>query len=293
MTFQRPEKVSVEFEVKESRGIYLSIPKKMFRPDPNQPRKDINQEDIDVKRHQLETMDQLSPLRVYELMVDPATGEQFYPLEDGECRWRAAMQSEAEHLTHLEAQIISRDDNKSDREQELEKLTRQLQSNEDGNIKMTLADKANAYERVKELAGTNRAAALMVGKGEDHFSRVLAFNKLPDDVKFAAKKFDIEDPKTLMMLRDIYKSSDESYSSVISDIDKVKETGVGSVREVASEANQKIKKPTKSKKEKKTRPIAIKDVEITKGEKNYILDVIKGRENLRFILTEEMREKLK
>lgn len=294
--FDRPEKANksnFENEVIDTDSIYLKIPIDMIRPDPNQPRTTIVQEDIDKKQQQLERMGQLSPIRVFEMVFDKETGEKYYPLEDGECRWRACKQSNDPKLKFLDAKIISRNDNIDEKEQEYLKLIRQLQSNDDGQIKMTLSDRASAYLRAKELKGSNRAAAQDLGVSEDTFSRVLAVNKLPEEILFAAKRFDIEDPKILNTLKVVHADDEQSFDEVVKAIDNTKKSGKGSIRETVTNAVKKTKSKKSQKKNPKPRAVQIKDLNIIKGEKNYILEIVRGRTIERFVLDEALREKLK
>ncbi len=273
----------------------LSIPLNRFIPDPNQPRKLFTDEVLDERRIQLEENGQEQPVTV--LPPIEKDGELFYPLVDGECRWRSACLSDK--FESLYAQIFRGDPNDL-----MAIRVAQLLSNDDGSAAITNFERSITYNSLVELAADKdhdfasdaEYVAHTLGKDIADFYRIVKLANVHDDVKTFCLDKGIDDPKVISSMSQIVKVGGvDGFSSVTRDYIVNGLQGKPARKYFSDHARvlKQKKRPASSsvkpaKKEKPVRRLSVKSFRFAKG----ILEVETPREILKFTVATDLVEDL-
>ena len=144
---------------------YRMLPLHRVEPNPEQPRQDFDQEELEALAESIRQHGIIQPLTVRE------TGEGYYQIIAGERRWRAARMAE---LTEVPAIVIEADDKKAMELALIENLQRQdLNSVED----------ALGYQSlINEFGLTQEEAAARVGKSRPAVANALRLLSLDEKV---------------------------------------------------------------------------------------------------------------
>lgn len=188
----------------------ITIPLDRIIPDPDQPRKLFTSEVIHERQQQLESNGQLEPITV---LPGEATedGIVLYKLVDGECRWRAAKQSEK--INSLYAQIY-----KGNPEDKYTIIKTQILSNNDGSADITNFERSVSYVELVKLAeekdhdfvSASECVANELGKDISEFYRILKLSSVTDRVKDFCLTSGIDDAKAVSSITQIMKAGGES-----------------------------------------------------------------------------------
>lgn len=290
---------------------YIVAPKGMFRPDPNQPRRTIGDAEIQEKREQLERHGQVEPLKVRPLREDPETGERYWPIVDGELRWRGACAST--EIETLEARIKHVED-----DDELNILTTQLLANDEGSAPVPVMERALAYHRLVELLGSQKTALEHMGVGEakkSDLSRLLKLVGASEQVRNFIRKGIVQDRRTLADLTNLDERSPDAAATAIKEVeaaeadrqagreaakardivkrhlDATPKPSIKSGQGAEGETGKKAKQPEA--KVKKPRPAVMRGVYVEDTGQSLILNVERGKEYARWYIDEERLRQLR
>lgn len=262
----------------------FSIHKSRLVPTKSQPRKSFSPEMITERRLQMENEGQESPITVYPA-IEGEDGEPVWPIHDGECRWRASMESDDEKLDYLRAEIYQGDPTSI-----VGTLISQLMHNDDGSAPLTNVEKAMAYKTLvgeETQRGSNSPiidVAKALGKPVSHVSELLQVAEMPDEmIDFSLKK-GITDSRVLSGMMRVHKKGGEEVSRRL--IDELEQGIDDSVplRDIVKKHASSIKgnspaKKAGKKKDKPTRLITASSVQIkTKGNGQKVLHIETTRE---------------
>lgn len=221
-----------ESAIKEARkaGTIRVVSKGLITPDPDQPRKHFNPDSIRELASSLRAHGQIQPIIVKD------AGEGRYQIIAGERRWRAFMADD----TLDSVEVVIRNDVAP-----LDVLLMQIHENEQRES-MNPLDTARAYARVKEMAGTQKAAADMLKKSEATVSVYLSLLEAPEEVQALTET--ITDATTLNLVGRLIKQSAEEGRAMIEAI----KSGAVSEGTVRSAVKEKLKDTQKPKDKPKT-----------------------------------------
>ena len=152
-------------EVPQSKSPYQLLPIHKVEPNPDQPRRDFDPEELQSLADSIELHGVVQPLTVREL----ASG--YYQIIAGERRWRAARMA---NLREIPAVIIEADDKKVMELALIENLQRQ---------DLNPVEEALGYQTLMEEYGlTQEDAAKQVGKSRPAVANALRLLNLPEKV---------------------------------------------------------------------------------------------------------------
>jgi ParB family chromosome partitioning protein len=155
------------------------IPLSQIEPDPDQPRKEFDADDLAGLAGSLAELGQLQPLRVRRRKES----DHIYLIVEGERRWRAAHQAS---LRTLQCVIVEGHDDPG------EVLLEQLAANEARQELMPL-EQAAGYLRAQELTGLSQSElARKVGVKQSTISKRLALLRLPAEVQDLVASGDLD-----------------------------------------------------------------------------------------------------
>jgi len=155
-------------------NIVLQIPVDHIRPNPNQPRKDFNEEALDELAESIKTHGIIQPITVRYL------GEKRFELISGERRLRAAKRG---GIDEIAAYIREADDEQSMAFALIENIQRE---------ELNPLEVAMGYKRLlEEFNYTQAEVAQRVGKNRSTVTNTLRLLNLPDFIQAALKRNDI------------------------------------------------------------------------------------------------------
>ena len=144
---------------------YRMLPLHRVEPNPEQPRQDFDQEELEALAESIRQHGIIQPLTVRE------TGEGYYQIIAGERRWRAARMAE---LTEIPAIVIEADDKKAMELALIENLQRQ---------DLNSVEEALGYQSlINEFGLTQEEAAARVGKSRPAVANALRLLSLDEKV---------------------------------------------------------------------------------------------------------------
>ena len=144
---------------------YRMLPLHRVEPNPEQPRQDFDQEELEALSESIRQHGIIQPLTVRE------TGEGYYQIIAGERRWRAARMAE---LTEIPAIVIEADDKKAMELALIENLQRQ---------DLNSVEEALGYQSlINEFGLTQEEAAARVGKSRPAVANALRLLSLDEKV---------------------------------------------------------------------------------------------------------------
>jgi len=171
---------------------FITVKKDQLYRNPGQPRKHIADEVIDTRRRQLEHEGQLTPLLVF-----PADADGRHELVDGECRWRAALESES--FDAFSAEIYG-----GDREDIAGLVVTQLLRNDNGSEPLTALEKAVSYARLisqleddEERGSGLKQAADRLGMNYSDFTRALKVAEMSEGLSEFVLEQGIDDRRVI------------------------------------------------------------------------------------------------
>lgn len=195
------------------------IPVDAIDPDPDQPRKEFNEESLKEMAESLKIEGQITPIEVTD------TGNGRYMLVVGERRWKAARYG---GIVELEAKIKTLDSRQRLRRQLIENLQRE---------DMSALDTARAIKRLVETEGSAVAAARAIGKSEGQVSKYLAVLNLPPAASELAATKVTRDVETLTTLAKIERDDKETAQAIVKEAKAAGKISRGKVREIAQQLN--------------------------------------------------------
>lgn len=268
-----------------TRGEFLSIPLNLIRPDPNQPRKTFAEKMIAERATQLREWGQLHPITVKPLRFD-AEGNKYYPLIDGECRWRAAQCVDG--LDSLDAKI-----DYGTAEDETRTLVLQALSNDEGRQPLLPTERAALYAKLADSCGTQAAAAKALGISRSTFSQVLSINNAPQSIKALATEGIVNDADTLGRLVGVARKNPKVGDAAIKKLRAANESlsGAGaSAREIVKQAAQSAR--GKSPDTQSAPPLSTRRAYIERQSKSLVLIIERGNDEHRFALSDKTLKEL-
>ena len=144
---------------------YRLLPLHRVEPNPDQPRQDFDQEELEALAESIRQHGIIQPLTVRE------TGEGYYQIIAGERRWRAARMAE---LTEVPAIVIEADNKKAMELALIENLQRQ---------DLNSVEEALGYQSlINEFGLTQEEAAARVGKSRPAVANALRLLSLDEKV---------------------------------------------------------------------------------------------------------------
>ena len=144
---------------------YRMLPLHRVEPNPEQPRQDFDQEELEALAESIRQHGIIQPLTVRE------TGEGYYQIIAGERRWRAARMAE---LTEVPAIVIEADNKKAMELALIENLQRQ---------DLNSVEEALGYQSlINEFGLTQEEAAARVGKSRPAVANALRLLSLDEKV---------------------------------------------------------------------------------------------------------------
>ena len=144
---------------------YRMLPLHRVEPNPEQPRQDFDQEELEALAESIRQHGIIQPLTVRE------TGEGYYQIIAGERRWRAARMAE---LTEVPAIVIEADNKKATELALIENLQRQ---------DLNSVEEALGYQSlINEFGLTQEEAAARVGKSRPAVANALRLLSLDEKV---------------------------------------------------------------------------------------------------------------
>lgn len=156
-------------DLEYSKDILKEVPKEQLFPDPDQPRKEIDEASL------LELTASLEKHGLIQPILAIAVGVESYKILAGERRWRAAMASSIIKNITIIVRPHSDDDFKVLLTQIAENIHR---------ANMTPLETANAYKRVFEYVGENTdEAAKLLAISKSRLSQVLAVDDASEQIK--------------------------------------------------------------------------------------------------------------
>lgn len=221
--------------------IYRRIPVNQIDPDPDQPRKEISQSDIEERGNSLATEGQLQPIE----LVEKPDGR--FTLVFGEIRWRGAVWK---GLPDLIAKVhpVGTDPKQIHRRQLIENLQR---------TDMSAIDTANAIARLVKSEGSAAAAARAIGKSEGQISKYMAVLNLPPIAAELASLDVTRDVETLTTVAKIEREDPEAARELLEEAKTTGQVSRARSREKAQEVAE-AKQAAKPPADKKTPPAAKK-----------------------------------
>ena len=145
---------------------YRLLPIYKVEPNPDQPRQDFDEEELQALSESISIHGVIQPLTVREL----SSG--YYQIIAGERRWRAARQA---GLSEVPAVVIEADDKKAMELALIENLQRQ---------DLNPVEEALGYQTLMDNYGlTQEQAATAVGKSRPAITNALRLLNLPEDVR--------------------------------------------------------------------------------------------------------------
>ena len=152
-------------EPAESESSYRMLPLHRVEPNPEQPRQDFDQEELDALAESIRQHGILQPLTVRE------AGDGYYQIIAGERRWRAARMAE---LSEVPAIVVEADDRKAMELALIENLQRQ---------DLNSVEEALGYQSlINEFGLTQEEAASRVGKSRPAVANSLRLLTLDEKV---------------------------------------------------------------------------------------------------------------
>ena len=141
----------------EGDGTLRLLPLQRVEPNPDQPRRDFNEEELQALADSIATHGMLQPLTVREI-----SGSEYYQIIAGERRWRAARLA---GLTEVPALVVEADDRKAMELALIENLQRQ---------DLNPVEEALGYQSLLSDYGlTQEEAAQRVGKSRPAVANAL------------------------------------------------------------------------------------------------------------------------
>lgn len=222
--------------------IYRRIPVSQIDPDPDQPRKEISQADIEERGNSLATEGQLQPIE----LVETASGR--FTLVFGEIRWRGAMWK---GLPDLIAKVhpIGTDPKQIRRRQLIENLQRK---------DMSAIDTANGIARLVKDEGSAAAAAKAIGKSEGQISKYLSVLNLPPITAELAGLDVTRDVETLTTIAKIERDDPAAARELLNEAKTTGQVSRARSREKSQEVTEAKRAAAPQPAEKKTTPAAKK-----------------------------------
>lgn len=183
----------------------MDIPIDRIKPNPKQPRLNIDQADLESLAQSICENGLIQPI------VVEITDEGDYILHDGERRWRAA---QIAGLEEIPAHVVASDD-VSDRD----RLTRAVVANVQ-RADLTPLEVARAYQELHDLGLTDGQIADKVGKSRSSVANARRLLELPEEAQNLASQEGVSE-RTLTALLPIYKNLPQDI------IDQAETTGYG------------------------------------------------------------------
>ena len=150
----------------EGDGTLRLLPLQRVEPNPDQPRRDFNEEELQALADSIATHGMLQPLTVREI-----SGSEYYQIIAGERRWRAARLA---GLTEVPALVVEADDRKAMELALIENLQRQ---------DLNPVEEALGYQSLLSDYGlTQEEAAQRVGKSRPAVANALRLLNLDEDL---------------------------------------------------------------------------------------------------------------
>lgn len=170
--------VHVTPEIAKENVFYIEVHK--IRPNPDQPRKDFDQEALADLSRSIRKFGVLQPLLVSKIEEDNARGRNvYYQLIAGERRLRAAQLAGLPHVP-----VIIRDEIPDDKSNRLEVALIENVQREDLNP----MEEAEAYDRLsREFALTQKEIAEKVSRSREAVANAIRLLKLPKYIKDALR----------------------------------------------------------------------------------------------------------
>lgn len=187
-------------EAKEKGGI-RAVSKHLIDPDPDQPRTEFSEEAMQELIRSIRDHGLLQPIIVRK------NGARFMVIA-GERRWRASMAIDS--VDALD--VVVRNDVAP-----LQILLMQIAENNHRD-NMTPMDTARAYLRVKDLCGSQQAAAEMLGVSESQVSITLGLLKSPETIQTLASNAKVRDITTLNLVQRLHRENPEQAEAIVADI---------------------------------------------------------------------------
>ena len=172
---------------------YQLLPIYKIEPNPDQPRQDFDEEALQNLSESIAIHGVIQPLTVRE------TGNGYYQIIAGECRWRAARMA---NLTEVPAVIIDADDKKATELALIENLQRE---------NMNPVEEALGYQSLIEGFGlTQEEAAQQVGKSRPAVTNALRLLSLCPEVlvKLRAGELTAGHARAILSIKDEKKQSE-------------------------------------------------------------------------------------
>lgn len=202
--------------------VYRLIDVNKIIPDPDQPRKEIDDNYIQELAASLQSEGQLQPIEVSE------TSDGHYMIVFGELRWRAAKKVGIESL---QAKVVNVEIQKRKLRQLIENLQRK---------NMSPIDTANGIKNLVELLDGNAvSAANALGFSEAQVSKYLSVLDLPPNTKELAEQAITKDIETLTTLASIERKDQDAAKTIVAEAKKTGKLSRANVRELAKEVNEK------------------------------------------------------
>ena len=274
---------------------FIRIAKGQLYRNQGQPRKHISDEVIYARRRQLEKEGQLTPILVF-----PVDAEGRHELVDGECRWRAALESD--NLESLSAEVYQ-----GDRDDVAGLLVTQLLRNDDGAAPLTALEKAISYKRLisqleddEEKGSSLKQAADRLGMDYTVFTRTLKVSEMSARLSEFVLDRGIDDRRAINgLIRVERMATEDKVEALFNEIrlnDQKKENheSTFTTREIVALACKELKEGSvrqkRGSKEKVKRKLAARKIQLKEGEGRPSLVIETPREVITFELEEEHAE---
>ena len=277
-------------------GKSISVSKHNLYKSDNQPRRHIAAEVIEERRTQLESEGQLSPLLVF-----PADAEGKHEIVDGECRWRAALDSDTFDELRVEEYLGDCNDVAS-------LLVTQLLRNDDGSKPLTALEKSQSYQRIVSLmvdddekGSAFKQAADRLGIEYTEFTRALKVGEMEEHISNFVLKQGIDDKRVINGLMRVDREGKKDDINVLmddiraNDVKKIKQEATQTTREIVTGACKSLKgdKTKKGAKEKLKRNLSARKIDFTtKGDELY-MRIETPREIITFEIDAEISDKFR
>ncbi|EHZ2651914.1 ParB/RepB/Spo0J family partition protein [Vibrio vulnificus] len=176
--------------------VLMDIPLSLIRPDPDQPRKEKSEEELDDLYKRIVATNGIT--KPIDVKPDP-DDEDKYLIEDGECRW--IIYNTRFKKETIPCRVISKS-----RETHEVRL-RQLMANI-GNIEMSVVDVANGIREWQQMFDphkSNKEVALTFGWSQTKVSRTLKVLKAPEALQAHVKSMKLTNINTISRMIDLQK----------------------------------------------------------------------------------------
>ncbi|MFK5948022.1 MAG: ParB/RepB/Spo0J family partition protein [Methylococcales bacterium] len=268
-------------------GRFLVITSTNFYPDPNQPRKDFDEDKINELMFSIESRGQHQPIIVGEKT------DKGYPIIAGERRWRAI--SGSTKLDMVEA-VISKG------KEDLVVLLIQIDENnqrEDINA----IDNASSFRRVVDICKNNKkpqsVAASILNVSPGRLSVILSLNEAPEYIRELSSENKIQDVDTLYNLTKIDAIDSSSAKKLLSEWEDGDTED--SLRSLSKACLDKTKDSVKSGGSKKSNSKAkanngVKQVNvanISKVDDDHFLTILLGKKEIKYKINADVALALK